>query len=146
MLFKGRKIEIMDNLDNETKRCPFCNEEINAKAIKCKHCLSMLVEGASPLNSIPVNIPPIQQPAPVGGATKAFMYMLTALIPIVGLIAGFIYRVKPNPETKRFGNKLLIFSLVMLVVSSFLFVFAVKAAINYYRNMSSMLNNFNVFQ
>ncbi len=27
---------------NDLRRCPFCNEEINAKAIKCKHCKSEL--------------------------------------------------------------------------------------------------------
>jgi len=29
---------------DSTKRCPFCDEEISAKAIKCKHCSSMLTE------------------------------------------------------------------------------------------------------
>ena len=32
-------------MDN-TKQCPFCKETINAEAVKCRYCKSILVEGA----------------------------------------------------------------------------------------------------
>ena|SRR5436305_5031087 len=28
--------------DDETRQCPFCKEQINSEAIKCKHCGSMI--------------------------------------------------------------------------------------------------------
>ena len=34
-------------MSNEVKVCPYCGEEINLKAIKCKHCKTMLSEDGS---------------------------------------------------------------------------------------------------
>lgn len=37
----------------ETKDCPFCAEKINAKAIKCKHCESMLNDDGQQMKDCP---------------------------------------------------------------------------------------------
>lgn len=132
----------MDNSVNETKRCPYCFEEINARAIKCKHCQSMLLPGAVPAGVMSL----AGQPAkPVSGLTKAVMYVLAGLIPVVGIIAGFIYRAKPDPRTKKFGTNLLIFSIVMFVIGAVFAVQAVKTTMNYYRSMSATINSLNGF-
>jgi len=36
----------------KTKRCPYCDEEIRANAIKCKHCGSMLTDSGAPSGDI----------------------------------------------------------------------------------------------
>ena len=46
--------------NSQTKRCPFCAEEILAAAIKCKHCGSML--GASPVQPPTLPSPGGQDP------------------------------------------------------------------------------------
>ena len=48
----------------ETKRCPYCGEEILAVAVKCKHCGSMLT-APPPAPQPPPPPPPVQPPLPV---------------------------------------------------------------------------------
>ena len=58
-------------MSQETKKCPYCGEEILAVAKKCKHCGTWL-DGrdeakastpATPKQDIPVNTPPVNKPA-----------------------------------------------------------------------------------
>ena len=37
---------------SDTKRCPYCDEEIRINAVKCKHCGSMLGDTGSEGNEI----------------------------------------------------------------------------------------------
>jgi len=45
-----------------TKKCPFCAEEIQEEAIKCKHCGEMLTSGPTSNEASTVDVDPATQP------------------------------------------------------------------------------------
>ncbi len=81
-------------MSEETKKCPFCGEEVLAIAIKCKHCQSMLNGSeAGQINANTLSPEPVK--TPIATAEKIDNYFFTiagfplALIAI--FFAGWVY-------------------------------------------------------
>ena len=53
----------------------------------------------------------------MSGGQKALFYILSILIPIVGIIVGIIWMNDENPEKKAVGKNCLIIAIVVMVLS-----------------------------
>jgi len=58
----------------ETKKCPFCNEEINIKAIKCKHCKEFLTNNPSSSSETIIN-----NEEPIDNSVDNFLVIFKAM-------------------------------------------------------------------
>ena len=74
-------------MSEETKKCPFCGEEILTVAVKCKHCQSML-DGSEQNKEVKVTgtDPMAALHTPIKGKSKGKL----TFIGIVGIIWGFL--------------------------------------------------------
>jgi hypothetical protein len=51
------------------------------------------------------------------GCLKAFLYILSFMIPLAGIIVGIVFISRPDPESKSLGNACLIIGIISMVLS-----------------------------
>ncbi len=86
-----------------------------------------------------------QQPQPAAGGTapqggvRVLLYIVSFIIPLVGIILGIVYMVKPDQDSKKFGKMCLILGIisiilgiVMVVVINAMVFTAVTTTVPYY--------------
>lgn len=67
-------------MGSDLKRCPFCAEEIQAQAVKCKHCAMML-------NQSPPMMPPLRPPHGLIMKLVRGALMGTTVVMVLGMVA-----------------------------------------------------------
>jgi len=85
------------------KKCPYCAEEIQNEAIKCKHCGSDLIEQ--------------KNHTVIQNKSEYAKYLIIAiLLPIVGIILGIILIAKSNQQDKKMGETILAWSILFVII------------------------------
>lgn len=101
----------MTSSEKRTK-CPFCAEEIQEDAIKCKHCGSMLSK---------------QDSQKVVNAKQHPSYttftILGLILPFVGIIVGIVYLTKSDSLDHKVGEHTIAISILGFIIAYLLYSF-----------------------
>lgn len=119
--------------DTNISYCPNCKEKLKSNSRNCSNCGTFIAK----TNTTAYYSPNISQYvkrnrsnyseykksysyANSDESIKALLYIITFLMPVIGLIIGGVYTSSENPEKQNIGKTLLKFGLIMLVICGFL--------------------------
>ncbi|MGQ9498541.1 MAG: hypothetical protein ACUVSP_09715, partial [Desulfotomaculales bacterium] len=90
---------------SEYKECPYCGEEILAKAVKCKHCQSMLTDALTAPPAVGADVPAADD-ARVGApaaTTSGLQKNVAGLLSyVLGWLTGIIFFIIEKDPFVRF--------------------------------------------
>ena len=104
---------------SKIKKCPYCAEEIQSEAIKCKHCGSILNQ---PVGQDKNKIRANQHPSYV------VFTILALLFPIAGVIVGAVFLTKQDLLDRKVGEHTIAMSGLGFILGVFLWILIFSTA------------------
>ncbi|MDY6930345.1 MAG: DUF4352 domain-containing protein [Halobacteriota archaeon] len=90
----------------ETKFCSNCGAEIDKKAEICPKCGVRISPLPSQIGGAPTN------------AVRILIYIISFCLPLIGIIVGIIYWVRPSKEAKEFGKTCVTIAMIIPITTT----------------------------